>query len=129
LKGFALGGGGVGVEADRQGLDQWGPVRPLQRVEPGMTLSHLATGQPNPHCTIQPARSFGQGTEQRLTQQQALTGGSHGTKPQFASLISPMQYNTPGKSRPLLPVPFEDPDQLLTQGIDYKGRWHVPANG
>ena len=129
MEGFALGGGCIGIEAHRQSLHQGRPIRALQGVEPRVTLGHLAASQSNSHCAIQPAGSFGQSTEQRLAQQQALTGRSYRPKPQFASLISPMQYNTPGKSRPLLPVPFEYPDQLLAQGIDYKGRWHVPTSG
>jgi hypothetical protein len=129
LKGFALGRRGIRIEAHRQGFYQRRPIRPLERIEPGMTLGHLAAGQPNPHRAIQPAGALSQRGEQRLAQQQALTGGSYRPKPQFASLVSPMQYNTPGKSRPLLPVPFKYPDQLLAQGVDYKGRWHVLTSG
>jgi adenosylmethionine-8-amino-7-oxononanoate aminotransferase len=92
-------------------------------------LGYLATSQPDPHCAIQPAGPRGQRTEQRLAQQQALTRWSYRPKSQFASLISPMQDNAPGKGRPFLPVPFEHPNQLLAQGIDYKGRWHVPTSG
>jgi hypothetical protein len=105
LKGFALGGRGIGVEADREGFNQGRSVGSLERVKPGVALTDLSTGQPDPDRTIQPAGAFRQGSQQRLAQQEAFPRGGYRPKPQFASLISPMQDDSPGKDRPFVPIP------------------------
>jgi hypothetical protein len=78
-----------------------------------MTLGHLAAGQPDPHGSIQPARSFGQAGQQRLAQEKAFPTRGDRPKSQSASLITLVQYHTPGVGRPLLAVPVEDSDKLF----------------
>jgi hypothetical protein len=113
LKGFTFGGGSIGVEADRECFNQGRSVGPLQGVEPGMVLADVPAGQPYSYRPVQPARSRGQGGQQRLRQDQALTRGRDRPKPQFASLIPAVQYHSPAKSRTLVPIPIEHPDQLI----------------
>ena len=113
LERLAFGGGGIGIEAHRQGFHQGRPVRSLYGVEPGVTRGNLAAGQPYPHRAIQPAGPLGQGSQERLGQQETLAGGGNRPKPQFASLITPMQHHPPPEGRPFQPIPVEHPNQLL----------------
>jgi hypothetical protein len=114
LKGIAFGGGSIRIEADRHGLDQGRSVGTLERIQPGMALSDLATRQPHAHCAIQPARPVGESRQQRLAQQQALTARRHCPKPQFPSLIPAVQDHAPPKCRALVPVPIQHSNQLFT---------------
>jgi hypothetical protein len=76
-------------------------------------LGHLPAGQPHPYRTVEPAGSFGEGSEERLAEQEALPAGRHRPKPQFASLIPSMQHDPPPEYRPFVPIPFEHPDELF----------------
>ncbi len=113
LKRFAFCGGGVGIEAHGECFDQGRPVRPLERVQPGVTLGDLSAGQPNPNRAVQPAGPFGQGGQERLTQKETLPGRGDRPEPQFASLVPPVQYHSPAERRSFLPIPFEHSDELL----------------
>jgi hypothetical protein len=86
----------------------------MEGVQPGMDLSGLPAGQSDPDCSIQPAGTLRQAREERLAQKEALPSGSHRPEPQFASLVSPVQYNSPGERRPFLAIPFEHSDELLS---------------
>ncbi len=85
----------------------------MERVEPGMTLGGLPAGQPDPHRPVQPAGTLRQGGQQRLAQEQAFPAGRHRPESQFASLVPPVQHDTPAEGRPFLPIPFEHSDELL----------------
>jgi hypothetical protein len=113
LKRFALCGGGIGIEAYGERLDQGRPVRPLQRVQPRVTLGDLSAGQPHPYGAIQPTGPLGEGGQERLAQEKAFPGRSDRPEPQFASLVPPVQHNSPAERRPFLPIPFEHSDELL----------------
>jgi adenosylmethionine-8-amino-7-oxononanoate aminotransferase len=89
-----------------------------------MVLGHMPAGQPYPYRPIQPTRARRQRRQQGLSQDETLARGRHRPKTQFASLISAVQHNAPAEGRPLLPIPFEHPDQLLAQSVDYQWRWH-----
>jgi hypothetical protein len=85
----------------------------MEGIEPGMTLGYLAASEPDPDGAIQPAGTFGQGTQERLGEQEAFPGRGHRSEPQFASLVSPVQHHAPAKGRPFLPIPVEHSEQLL----------------
>jgi hypothetical protein len=89
-----------------------------------MILADVPAGEPHPDCAIQPAGSRRQGCQERLGKDQAFACRGDRPKTQFASLISAVQYHSPTKSRPLVPIPIEHPDQLIAQSVDYKWRWH-----
>ena len=124
LESVTFGSRGIGVEAHRYSLDQGRSVRSVQRVEPGVTLSDLPTGQPHPNRAVQPAGPFGKRGEEWLTQEEAFSAGSHCPKPQFASLIPAVQHYPPAEYRPLVPIPFEHSNELFAQCVDNKRRWH-----
>jgi len=78
-----------------------------------MALGHLSAGQPHPHRSVQPAGTFHQPWEEGLTQEETLAARRYRSEPQFASLVPPMQHHAPPEGRPLVPVPFEHPEELF----------------
>jgi hypothetical protein len=103
----------VRIETHRKRLDQWGPVWPLQRIQPGVALGHLPASESNPYRTIQPAWAFRQAGQQRLAQEKAFPTRGDRPKPQSASLIALVQYHAPGIGRSLLAIPVEHSDKLF----------------
>jgi hypothetical protein len=79
-----------------------------------MILGDVPAGQAHPDRPIEPTGPRRQGGQQRLSQNEALAGRGHRSKPQFASLISPVQYHPPGKYRPFVPIPIKHSDELLS---------------
>jgi hypothetical protein len=85
----------------------------MERVQPGMTLSNLAAGQPHPNRAIQPAGSIDESHQERLAQQEALATRGHCPKPQFPSLIPTVQDYPPPECRAVVLVPIQHSDELF----------------
>jgi hypothetical protein len=78
-----------------------------------VSLGDLPAGEPNTDSSIQPARAGRQARQQRLAEEQAFTAWGNRAEPQFASLIPPMQHNSPGEGRALVVIPIQHSDELL----------------
>ena len=106
-------GRGIGIEIDREGLDQRWAIRPSQGVEPGMGIADPAALEPDPDRPVQPAGHGGELVEHRLAQQEALALRGDGPESQLATLIAAVNDGAPAEpGRPLL-IPIQDPEELI----------------
>ena len=113
LECHALFGRRVGVEIDRERLDQRRPVGPREGVEPGVGLGDPAILQPNPHRAIQPAAHPTQLVQHRLAQQQALALGRDRPEPHLATFIAPVNDRAPLEPKWAMLVPIQHLEELI----------------
>jgi hypothetical protein len=120
LKGHDFFRRGIGIEVNREGLDQRRAVGTSQRLDPGMGVAQAPALEPDPHRAIEPARDRGKLIEQGFGEEETLAAGGHCAEAHFSTLVAAVQDGPPTVQIGPVMVPIEDPEELLSERVNYK---------
>ena len=101
-------------------LDERRTVGTSQGLEPGMGLGQAAALEPDAYRAVQPAGLGTEIGEERLAEQQAFAVGGDGAEPHLPALVAAVKDNSPMEARGSVLIPIQDPEELLSQRVNYK---------
>jgi hypothetical protein len=120
LKGHDLLRRGIGIEVDGECLDQRWAVGTSQRLDPRVRLAETPALESDPYGAIEPAGNRGKIIEEGFGQQQTFAVGGHCAEAHFSTLVAAVQDGTPTVDSGTVMVPIEDPEELLSERVNYK---------